>query len=87
VEERIELSEPFKNLEGISMSYVTMRTKLNVGDWRWANKQTKDPEERTFHMVCRLCALDAKEVDQFCMADFQLIASKISLGDAPDPKG
>ncbi len=83
--EEIKLHAPFKNAEGVMQHTVKMRTLLLVGDWRWANKQTKDPEDRTFWMLTRLCGLLTEELEQLSMADFQALAEKMDLGDA-DPK-
>jgi hypothetical protein len=85
MQEVVKLAEPFKNVEGVKQTTVNMRTKCLVGDWRYACKMAKDPEERTYYLLVRLCGLDQTELDELCMADYQRLAEKIDLGDG-DPK-
>ena len=81
--QEIPLTEPYTSLEGVATRFVKMRPKVLVGDWRYVNKISSTAEERTFQMVCRLCGLDAKEVESMCMADFTMLAEKVDMGDNP----
>lgn len=83
--ETVKLEFPYKDLENVDQFQVEIRTKVTVGDWRAASKQSKDLEERIFHMVMRCSGLDVKEIEQLTLSDYQKLADKLDMGDT-DPK-